>query len=571
MYELQRVMRQLQARALVLDAQPDGKRIAFVTLAREDVFAQDEVWPVWPNIFHWLTHEDVIQRELLAHPGDRYDRSRIEESTRNLRNLEIFSLVRIVAVQTPDPTQVGLVVYTRDLWSLRLETTFSGTGGAFAFAGQLVERNLLGKSKLLSVSTQVDPKTISVGQKYSDGRVMGGELLLKESLALIINRDSGRTEGSEAAITFGRPFYDLKQHWAWTLAGSYGVLVARALRGSELATFHPDASGRAELCLTPAADCVRSAWDDRAFRSSLTGSYRRGERFTQTFTFGLGFSDRSVRANAETQLAPEQRAFFEQRLLPQAERLVYPSLKYELALPLFVTYTNLRSFGQSETVQLGPDVEAGVTLPLAALGSTRSSLRFSAAIGYVLGDGQALLELKVSGSSRLVEGAVSDQLASAYLRGATPAWLAGRMVLFASWTGRRRDSSQTHAILGGDNGLRGYQSGAFRVVGGNRLRLNVEYRSLPLVFQAIHLGGVLFYDAGSVYASKSNIVMHHAVGAGARVLFPQFNRSVFRLDLGVPLSGKGVAVLFSYGGEQAVPLTATEDAIAEAAVNSSAR
>jgi hypothetical protein len=43
-------------------------------------------------------------------------------------------------------------------------------------------------------------------------------------------------------------------------------------------------------------------------------------------------------------------------------------------------------------------------------------------------------------------------------------------------------------------------------------------------------------------------------------LFPQFNQTPFRLDLGVPLDEEGFSVLLSYGSEQAIPLTAADDA-----------
>ena len=88
----------------------------------------------------------MIERELLLAEGERYDEARAEESMRNLRALGIFALVRIVAVTTPDPNAVGLLVYTRDLWSLRLETGFAGTGKAFQLTAQVSERNFLGRT-----------------------------------------------------------------------------------------------------------------------------------------------------------------------------------------------------------------------------------------------------------------------------------------------------------------------------------------------------------------------------------------------------------------------------------------
>jgi hypothetical protein len=44
---------------------------------------------------------------------------------------------------------------------------------------------------------------------------------------------------------------------------------------------------------------------------------------------------------------------------------------------------------------------------------------------------------------------------------------------------------------------------------------------------------------------------------------PQVNRTPFRIDFGVPLEG-GFSVVIGYGSEQAILLTAGEDAIAAA-------
>src|SRR5262249_52321964 len=157
-----------------------------------------------------------------------------------------------------------------------------------------------------------------------------------------------------------------------------------------------------------------------------------------------------------------------------------------------------------ESVRMGPNVHGGVTAPLSAFGSSTNSLTFNGTLGYVLGDGRALLEASVTGNARYEDGIVDDQQLSGRLRGATPVWLLGRLVLYTSWLGQRHDTSKTPIGLGGDTGLRGYPSNWFTVVGGSRLRANVEYRTLPLVIESVHIGGVLFYDAGSVYTALSH-------------------------------------------------------------------
>ena len=214
-------------------------------------------------------------------------------------------------------------------------------------------------------------------------------------------------------------------------------------------------------------------------------------------------------------------------------------------------------------MRVGPTASFGTSVPLRAFGSSTNSIRFSSGLGYVLADGEGLLEGALGAGSSFEDGRVVDQALSGLLRGATPAWLVARLVAYASWSGRRRDTGNSVVTLGGDNGLRGYDSAAFLAIGGERMRGNLELRSLPLVFASIHLGGVLFYDFGSVYTSLRTAELHHSVGAGLRLLFPQINRTPFAIDVGLPLEG-GFGVLVSYASEQAVPLTSNDDVISAA-------
>jgi hypothetical protein len=566
LYETRRMERAARARSFQIDPAPAGKRIAFVEVAREDVFVEDEVWPVWPNLFHWLTDDDVVRRELLFAPGDAYDEARIEESMRNLRAVGVFALVRIVAVRTPDPDSVGILVYTRDLWSLRLETAFIGTGDAFRMAVQLAERNLFGRRKLLSARFAMDPKAFSLGQAYVDPRVFDGELALQQYFDVIFNRESGETEGSRGMLSLSQPFRYLHQRWAFSTSASYANQIERKFDGADIATYREGDSGQPVFCRTPDPACLRAVYRDETYGASLSGSHQRGDTYRQRFSLGVAFGERVVAAVPETALEPGEEESFERLLLPRARREVYPHTSYSLWLPDFVVLHNLSTFGKSENIRVGPSLAASVALPLEAFGSSTNSVRFSGELGYVIAGSDALAEASVSAGARLEEGRVIDQRGSAVVRGATPQWLLGRMVVFGSWDLRRRDSARTQITLGGDNGLRGYPSAWFQALGGNRVRANVEYRTQPWVFEAVHLGGVLFYDAGTVYTKLSRARMHHGAGAGLRLLFPHFNQSPFRLDFGVPLDEEGFSVQLSYGSSQAVPLTSDDDAASTGAL-----
>ena len=69
------------------------------------------------------------------------------------------------------------------------------------------------------------------------------------------------------------------------------------------------------------------------------------------------------------------------------------------------------------------------------------------------------------------------------------------------------------------------------------LNFNVEYRTPPWVFKTLHLGLVVFYDAGDTYGftRDTDFTYHQSLGIGLRGLFPQFDRGVLRLDIGIPL------------------------------------
>jgi hypothetical protein len=274
-------------------------------------------------------------------------------------------------------------------------------------------------------------------------------------------------------------------------------------------------------------------------------------RYKQAFTLGWGYGDRAVRPNDETALAPADEAAFRDQILPRARRQVYPYVQYGLGLPQYEVFENLGTFGQSENVNTGPGLAAGFGFPLSAFGSSTDAVTMSGSLGYTLADGHWLGASSIATGARLEDGRVVDQRLGGGVSGATPVWLVGRLVARASWTGRRNDSSNAQVVLGGDNGLRGHASGRFRVIGGSAMLGNVEARSLPLDILSVHVGAVLFYDVGSVYAKLREATFHHGAGAGLRVLFPQVNRSVFRFDFGVPLDESGFAVLLSYGSEQA--------------------
>lgn len=568
-YEDERVDRALAKLGVHAAATPEGKPITFIRLVRQDVFIEGELlfdWIVWFNRFHWLTKPEVIERELRLSEGAPYEAIRARETERNLRALGIFSLVRVVPVE--DDEGVGVVVYTRDLWSLRLETVFEGNNDNLQFLAQLTQRNLFGLNQTGTLRFERRWDSFSLGQLFYDYRALSGQVLLLEAADLIFNGETGRLEGGIGNVRVARPFYNLDQRVAWEFTAGFSELIHRDPIAGRVALTpvpDPDADRDAEVtCTMEGPDCLRSVYLDRRASVRAYGLYRLGHAYKQTFAGGGFFSDQHVAAVAETRLPDGRKDEFARLVLPKVRRQVGPFVRYHLFLPRFEPFYNLASFGRVETVQVGPELYAEMSFPLAALGSTANSYYVTGSMEYVLAGHDALASARAYGAARLEGGRVLDQYGSLRVRLATPAWLVGRFVWQWLLIARRRDTANTLTSLSSLTGLRGF-SGAepgLQARGVGVALSNLEFRSLPVDIESVHVGLVAFYDAGGLFRQLSRLNYAHGVGLGLRVLFPQLNRLPFRLDFAVPVDGgleDGFSVRFAFGDDQVVPLTPEED------------
>jgi hypothetical protein len=262
-------------------------------------------------------------------------------------------------------------------------------------------------------------------------------------------------------------------------------------------------------------------------------------------------------------LEPALRADFTRLVLPRERRELGPLFSYEILIPQFTKFVNLASYGVTENVRVGPYAALTARAPLRAFGSDTNSWVFSSTVGYILTPAGWLLQTNVVGRTRYEKDQLVDQRFEALVRGATPVlfhWL--RLVARVTLDARRNDTAKTFVTLGASNGLRGYESQAFAGTGASTLLANFEVRTLPIKWQAVQVGGVLFYDTGSVYGRFDSARMHHAVGVGLRVLLPQLNRTPFSIDGGRwtdPDYTSQYPIIPTIKDGQVVPLTAVED------------
>ncbi len=343
-YEVERTKMLLRERALRVEPLPEGKRIRRIEIVNHDVFSEDEFWPTWWNIFHWRTRRDVVARELLFAEGEPWTQARIDETARKLRDQVIFTFVRIEAVRpdlpelgeegepnegdvghrptgldAPGPDEVDVLVYTRDLWSLRLETGFVVTDGLLdELTIVLIERNLWGRNIQAALTFEMLPKTVAIGQTFVDRRLFNSRLTLSESFELVLSRDTGEIEGTRGGVEVGIPYWDLRPRWGFLAGAAWNDTVGRQLSGSDILTWDPAGS--------PEDEAIPRIWDQTAVKLQLAARRQLGDdELIHRIDFGQVYHSAVYRPHRDTGLVrgtPLYEQFEDEVTPPRASRAI---------------------------------------------------------------------------------------------------------------------------------------------------------------------------------------------------------------------------------------------------------
>jgi hypothetical protein len=541
-YEDVLVRQTLADQGLELEPEPEGKRLESVRVAPEDVVAQTDPYPSLLNVFHARTREHVIRREVLLREGLPYAATLALETARNLRRLGIFAVVRVVAVRGSAPDAVSLLVVTKDLWSLRLNQDIQLVGPIIqALRLQGTEQNFLGLNKKVAVDFLLRRDSLTLGQSYVDPRLVGSRWSLNESAALILAR-SGQVEGSKGSLSVVRPFFALSTPWSFQVQGAWRVQPVRVFRG-------------ADVWQLPYEDGSTVPYVYEAEELSGSTLYLRswGARFKLDAGGGLGAYHRRYEAPRDSGLTEPQREWLRDTLLPRSEDATYVLGYARFWDTRYEVMRDVDSYALSEDFQVGPYVVALARYAPALFSSASTFADLGLTARYRVRLGDALSTVTAAAAVRQwlggeARGQWTNRRWAAEAQQVSPKVFGGRFVARALVDFNRDDLNERVLLLGGGNGLRGASPEAYS--GKRLLLLNVEYRTRPLVWHTVHLGGVLFYDAGSLLDTTPGLV--HSVGVGLRLLFPQFNTFPFRLDFGYVLNGDRppVSGRFSFSGGQ---------------------
>jgi nucleotide-binding universal stress UspA family protein len=526
---------------LTVEPEPEGKRLESVRVASEDVVAPSDPYPLFLDVFHERTREEVIRREVLLAPGMPYASALALETARNLRKLGIFAVVRVVPVRGSSPDTVSLLIVTKDLWSLRLNQSFQLVGSLVqSLQLQGTEQNFLGLGKKVAVDFLLRRDSLSFGQTYVDPRLGGSRWTLSENAALVFGRENTRLEGTRGSVLLSRPFYSLDTPWSFQAQAVWRVQPVRIFRGADIWQLP-----------YPGGGTVPYVYDARELSGSTLYLRSWGTRYKVDVGGGIGAYHRRYGAPADSGLDEAQRAWLRDTHLPHSEDATYVLGYVRLWETRYEVMRDVDSYALSEDYQVGHYVTATARYapPLLAEAGNFAEVGLTARYRVRLGDALSSVAAAASIRRLLGEGGGwTNRRWAVEVQQVSPKVLGGRFVVRGLLDVDIDDLNERVLLLGGGNGLRGALPEAYS--GKRMVLLNVEYRTRPLILFTVHLGGVLFYDAGSAFDVGPSVV--HSVGVGLRLLFPQFNTYPFRLDFGYVINDErpGIGGRFSFSGGQ---------------------
>jgi hypothetical protein len=537
-YEKETIARALAATGLEIDPSPEGKTVERIETLRLEVLEDRDPIPEkfvgiparkLLNSLHVRSRDYVIRRESLLKVGDPYLKILADETARNMRSRMAVqvSIVIIVPVKGTTPDKVGLLIISKDIWSLRLSFDVAVTpGGVESLLILPQETNLFGWQHTAQTRFQYQPETYTFGVGYKVPRFGTTWLGASTGASLTVNRRSGDVEGSAATVSVGQGLYSTQTKWAWGADASYATGIARRYVNAQVATFDSRATPNIR-------DGIPTTYKSRSAGASVGVTRSFGWGLKNNFSLTMNASSAEYAGIGLERFDAAAAADFRQRFVPVGETRVYPAFSWATFSNDYLRTLDINTLALQEDYRLGHTISASVYPVRKAFGSTRDFVGVSASAGYGLALGDGLAAASVSTFAEQQDDVLADASVSGGLTVVTPRVGIGRLVMNTSFVNRYKNYLRARTTTGGDDRLRGYPSNFF--FGKDAVFYNLEFRSTSVEILKFALGGVAFFDAGDAAQGFDMLHAKQSVGFGIRALFPQVNRLVFRADLAFPL------------------------------------
>ncbi|HSB63658.1 MAG TPA: hypothetical protein VLJ18_05800 [Thermoanaerobaculia bacterium] len=510
--------------ALRLGAEePEGPalRIGRITIRAVNVFSPQETTSRLyraMNRAHVPTHPSVIRKFLLFKEGDPFVPGKLEETEKNLRELGFLKSASVTA-SAPHGGVVDVLVVTQDSWSLLPGVPIASAGGQTTYGFQLLERNLFGTGRELSLSYNKEIQRITRIVEYVDPYLLGSYWSGRFSQGW--NSDGERTRAEVI-----HPFSSLSSAQSHGLRlDVFGQTTRTYTDGDVGAAYHQDHRGVS----------LEAGW---ALATSRTRAHR--------LTAGVEVLEDRFEALPErpSDLLPDPRTF----------RIVF--VGYELAESDLMKLNYVNRDLRVEDFNLGWGLTARFGVAPEFLGSAGNTafVRLKAGKGARLGE-RGFVLASVSYETRLSGGPKNEVVSASLdvvqkLRTRHLQTLVAKLRYDQGWNLDR----DVQFIADGLVGLRGYR--LFSFAGDKRMILNLEQR-LFLGKEMLKLfspGVVFFVDTGAAAPEGTPLRpsdFKTDLGMGLRMSISRAPTSnVYRIDFAYalnrdPKGRRGLIVSFS--------------------------
>jgi hypothetical protein len=312
-----------------IDPSPQGKVIEAVEIVPLEVIEERDPAPAFLNWFHSTTKPYVIRREVLLLKGDRFRQDLCDESARNLSGIRQISLVVCVPARGSRPDRVRLVMITKDVWSLRINTNFRYAGGKFEYLlVQPAEENLFGSHQAIHATFLLDLATVAIGGRYKMPRIGGSFLELAAEANVIVNLDTGEPEGSAGLFSYGQPLTSTLTEWSWGAVVGWRNEILRRFCVTGTTACAGNLRGFDAKVTPDVDDAIPFSYrsDVQSGQYFATRSY--GREIKHNFSAGLDVSRRVFRTGDLSGFDPAAVEEFEDRVLPVSDTRIGPFLEY---------------------------------------------------------------------------------------------------------------------------------------------------------------------------------------------------------------------------------------------------
>ncbi len=598
--ERQSATRAITKRGYTVEPAPWGKVIGKIHVYNEAVFAEKFGLLEFFNHFHVTTKERAIKVEVVIDEGEVWDQERVNETARRLRDPLWTSVVVVIPVVSAEPGKVDMLVVTRDIWSLRLNTQYTFQQGSLTnLSIALSENNFAGRRSVFAAGFAMDQGAIATGPIFLDKNLLGLRLDFRARFDFIFNRQNLQEkfglaegpptiserdrpgfnrEGSQSSFSLSKPLFALASTWGVGVSFSHRYAIDRRFRGLGLlpvdcssgeCVFPLDGNNRFQSQLDIARDAVDASligvqYKMKRWDATASAVRQWGTSVKQQLSVGYSIDDTNPQPLPSFPGSAVEREAFIRDVLPRNEMTSTPFISYGFFVPRFKTFRNVSTFELAEDSRLGPAFDVSYSVGLKLLGSDFNFQRGSWAASWGFQwcrDGLVRPAISMSTQYRDADNDGDHELvnntATVGVRVVTPTYKWARIVAESTLATRWKDINNSFFAIGSDNGLRGFLINEFSGVrtGDRLMRTQVELRTVPRPLWVIRYGGVLFYEVGGVgdtFNGSGKLQLHHDVGFGFRMLIPQTARDLFRFDFAFPLDGPNAGALrFIAGFESA--------------------